>query len=230
LHLSTRFPVGRVEVPLGLAMAAADVFELIVRGTGGHGAVAQASGDPIVAATHLLMELQHLPANNAPAEPALLSIGQICAGTTFNVIPDEAMMYGSIRTVARNSREVLLERLRLCAERVASAHGASAELRLRSSCPTLVNEAEASAMVCRCAGDALGPDQVSAGPLVMASDDMSLFLKRWPGCYFRVGAGRSSGESPPHHSPLFDIDERALAVGLHVACAVVTVALSSPTV
>ena len=230
LHLSTRFPAGRIEVPEGLAMAAADLFELIVRGHGGHGAVLQAGGDPILAATHLVVGLHQLVASSStPGEAALLSIGQFRAGTTFNVIPDEAVLRGSIRTVTASTRETLLERLRGYAERVAGAHGATAELRLRSSCPTVVNEAAASAMVCRCATGVLGPDQVSAGPLVMASDDMSLFLERWPGCYFRVGAGRSAGESPPHHSPLFDIDERSLAVGLRVACAVITSALSSPT-
>ena len=229
LHLSSRFPAGRVEVPDGLAMAAADLFELIVRGRGGHGAIVQAGGDPIIAATHLVVGLSHLVATSTrPGEAAVLSIGQIRAGTTFNVIPDEAVLRGSIRTVAASTREALIERLRIYAERVASAHGATAELRPKSSCPTVVNEADASAMVCRCATGVLGSDQVSAGSLVMASDDISLFLERWPGCYFRVGAGRSSGDSPPHHSPLFDIDERSLAVGLRVACAVVTSALSSP--
>ncbi len=93
------------------------------------------------------------------------------------------------------------------------------------SCPAVVNPAPESAFVRECASRELGDEAVTEGRVVMASDDMSLFLRERPGCYFRVGIGSASGAARPHHAPEFEMNEAGLPVGLRVGLAVMRTAL-----
>jgi amidohydrolase len=222
LHLVSRVPTGRVELTAGTAMASADLFELEVTGRGGHGASPHLAIDPIVVSAHLVIGLsQVVTAAVAPDDAAVVTIGEVAAGTAPNIIPERAVMRGSLRALRSADRRVVLERLEAYARSLAAAHRARAALRLVGEpCPALVNHDGPTAHVHRCAAGELGAACVVAGRPVLASDDMSVFLGQRPGCYFRVGAAPPGREPPPHHSSEFDLDEAGLAVGARVAATV----------
>jgi amidohydrolase len=207
-------------------MASADFFEIEVQGKGGHGAYPHLSIDPITVAANILLGMQNLVSREVAAqETAVLTVGQILAGTKHNIIPATALMRGSLRTFNQTVREQIVERLGTFVSNIAQAYQADAHLSFQGEgCPTVVNHAEHAAFVKRCALDELGGEAVEDGAIVMASDDMSLFLEQRPGCYFRVGIA-PSGPPRPHHAPEFEMHEGGLAVGLRVALNVMLSAL-----
>jgi len=227
LHLTSRVPVGRVEARSGVSMASADFLEIEVTGRGGHGASPHLAVDPIAIAAQIVLGLPQLVASTVPAQrAAVLTIGQLTAGTAANIIPETALMRGSLRTLDAADRRELLARVAAYVQATAAAQRARAALRTPGGgCPPLVNHEHQTRLVCGCAKDELGDAAVEAGEPVLASDDMSRFLDERPGCYFRVGAAPSHRPPPPHHSPDFEIDEGGLAVGARVAASVLLHAL-----
>jgi len=228
LHLTTQQRVGQVQVRPGPSMASADAFSVEVRGTGGHGAMPHLSIDPITAAANILLGMQSIVSREIPAqETAVLTVGQIVAGTKGNILPDRATMRGTIRAFEPAVRAHLVSRLEAFVADIAKAYRAEAEMRLDGgSCPAVVNHPAETALVKECASGEVGADAVTEGRVVMASDDMSLFLRERPGCYFRVGIGSASGVARPHHAPEFEMNEAGLPVGLRVGLAVMRAALA----
>jgi amidohydrolase len=223
LHLFARLPLGQVEVVDGVSMASADFIDIEIRGRGGHGAVPHLAVDPIAVAAHILVALQQMVRAAVPADQAaVLTIGQIEAGSAPNIIPETALMRGSLRALRARDRRELLDRLGVLCAATASAFGAAASVRqVGGCCPAVVNCREQTARASRVIEAELGAETVAAGAPVMASDDMSLFLERIPGCYFRVGAARPDDPDPaPHHSPAFEIDDSCLAVGLRAGASI----------
>lgn len=229
LHLTTQTPAGHVTVRPGPSMASADFFDIEVTGKGGHGAYPHLSIDPITVAANILLGMQNLVSRETAAqETAVLTVGQITAGTKHNIIPASAIMKGSLRTFNAEVRTQIIERLGSFITNMAHAYQAEAHLSFQGEgCPTVINHPEETAFVHRCACDELGQDAVTAGNTVMASDDMSLFLEHRPGCYFRVGIGSAGGPSKPHHAPEFEMNEAGLPVGLRVALNVMLNALAA---
>jgi amidohydrolase len=228
LHLSTQNPVGFAMVRSGPTMASADAFEIEVRGRGGHGAYPHLSVDPVTAAAHILIGMQHLIAKEVAAqETVVLTVGQITAGTKNNIIPATAVMRGTLRAFDEGVRAQILTRLGAFAADVARAYQADATLHLSDMhCPPVVNHEAQTAFVQGCATAELGASAVGPGRPVMASDDMCLFLRERPGCYFRVGIAPTHGRPAPHHAPEFEMNEDGLAVGLRVGLGVMLNALA----
>ena len=228
LHLTTQMPSGQVMVRSGPNMASADAFEVEVRGRGGHGAYPHLSVDPMTAAAHILIGMQHLVAKEVSAqETAVLTVGQIEAGTKNNIIPARAIMRGTLRTFDDGVRRQILERLRSFTGDLARAYRAEAELKLGDmSCAPVVNHDAQTRFVHECATADLGERAVGLGQPVMASDDMCYFLQERPGCYFRVGIAPTHGRPAPHHAPEFEMNEDGLPVGLRVGLAVMLNALA----
>jgi amidohydrolase len=226
LHLTTQTPVGHVSIRPGPAMASADFFDVEIQGKGGHGAYPHLSIDPITVAANILLGMQNLVSREVKAqEPAVLTVGQIVAGTKHNIIPASATMRGSLRTFSELVRHQVVERLGTFVTNIAQAYQAEARLAFQGEgCPTVVNHASQTTFVHHCAVDELGAEAVEDGDYVMASDDMSLFLRERPGCYFRVGIA-PSGPPRPHHAPEFEMNEAGLPVGLRVGLNVMLSAL-----
>jgi len=228
LHLTTQAPVGQVTVRPGPAMASADFFDVEIAGRGGHGAYPHLSVDPITVAANILLGMQNLVSREIAAqETVVLTVGQIVSGTKHNIIPATAVMRGSLRTFSPAVRAQVKERLGAYARDIARAHRAEARLSFQGEgCPTVVNHERESALVRTCAVAELGDEAVKGeGNLVMASDDMSLFLQARPGCYFQVGVAPVSGPTRPHHAPEFEMNEDGLPVALRVATSVMLGAL-----
>jgi amidohydrolase len=228
LHLTTQMLAGRVMVRPGPNMASADALTVEVTGRGGHGAYPHLSIDPVTAAAHILIAMQHLVAKEVPAqETAVLTIGQIQAGTKNNIIPASAVMHGTLRAFDETVRQQILRRLGELARDMARAYRAEARLVLGDMrCPTVVNTDRETELVRRCAVEALGEGAVLPGVPVMASDDVCWFLRARPGCYFRVGIAPAHGRPAPHHAPEFEMNEDGLPVALRVALGVTRRALA----
>ncbi len=227
LHLTTLQRVGQVQVRPGPSMASADAFTVEIRGKGGHGAMPHLSVDPITTAANILLGMQSLVSREVAAhETAVLTVGQIVSGTKGNIIPDTAFMTGTIRAFEQKVRDHLVTRLGSFVSDIAHAYRAEASMRLDYSCPAVVNLPKESELVRRSVSEEIGAESVTDGRLVMASDDMSLFLRERPGCYFRVGIAPDEGPIPPHHAPEFVMNEGGLAVGLRTALAVMRAALA----
>ena len=221
LHLTTQDPAGKVNVRRGPTMASGDGFAIEVTGKGGHGAYPHLSVDPMTAAAHILLGMQSLVTKEVAAkETVVLSVGQITAGTKNNIIPDKAVMRGTLRTFDMSVREQMLGRLQSFTADMGRAYRTDTRLDLTMGCPPVINPDREADLVHRCAADELGEDAVFSGNPVMASDDMSLFLRARPGCYFRVGISPTHGRQVPHHAPEFEMNEAGLPVGLRVALTV----------
>jgi amidohydrolase len=228
LHLTTTAPAGYVTARPGPAMASADGFTVEVRGRGGHGAMPHLSVDPITAAANILLGMQNLVSREIAAqETAVLTIGQLVSGTKSNIIPDRALMTGTLRTFDEGVRRQILGRLGDYVSHIAEAYRTQASFKVDlGSCPAVVNHRAETDFTMRAAALEIGDESVGEGRLVMASDDMSLFLEARPGCYFRVGIGLPDGHPRPHHAPEFEMNEAGLPTGLRVGLGVMLRALA----
>lgn len=218
LHVWNNLPVGTVGVRSGALFANADEFAIEVRGRGGHGAMPHQAVDPIVAAAQIVTALQTLVSREvAPLETAVVSVGRIEGGSAFNIIPAAVRLAGTVRTFDEALQSRLRERIGALAEGVAAAFRCTVDYRYTVGCPAVVNDPDATELVRRAAAEVLRPEAVIESEPTTGGDDMSLFLRAAPGCYFFVGsANPARGLSSPHHSPTFDIDEEALVVGARV--------------
>ncbi|HTO12481.1 MAG TPA: M20 family metallopeptidase [Candidatus Binatia bacterium] len=229
LHLTTQTAAGQVDIHPGPSMASADFFDVEVRGQGGHGAYPHLSMDPITAAASILLGMQNLVSREISAHaPAVLTVGQFVGGTKHNIIPASAVLRGSLRTFDEQVRAQIKQRLRDYASHMARAYRTEASLTFQADgCPVVINADKETAFVRGVAAGELGAAALAASPPVMASDDMSLFLKVRPGCYFRVGISPIDGRPHPHHAPEFEMNEDGLPVGLRLGLAVLLNALGA---
>jgi amidohydrolase len=214
LHLMNEAPVGVVAVTEGPAMAAADKFTIEVVGRGGHGAYPHTARDPVLAAAHVVTALQSIVARDVPPlESAVVSATSVSTpGDAFNVIPPHARLVGTIRSFTPAVRARVHERLREVAEGVARGLGCEARVVIEPGVPAVVNDAAVARRVREIAARVPGVTQVIPDRRTMGSEDMSYFLERAPGCFAFVGSAARL-PAPPHHSPDFDFDERALPIG-----------------
>ncbi len=220
LHLLSSYPLGRVGVRAGTVYASADRFVLTVHGKGGHAAEPDKAVDPIVITAQIMTALQTLISREtSPFSPAVMTIGMVNAGTAFNIIPETAVLQGTLRAFSQEHRAKLLRRMQEVTSGIASAMGGSCQVELFDGCPPCTNDAAMTAVVHKAAVASVGEQAVDSGEDVMhtASDDMAYFLNAAPGCYFVVGGhNKEKGGAYPHHHPRFTIDEDALPVGVEV--------------
>jgi amidohydrolase len=225
LHVWNNFPVGTVGVYAGPMMAAVDEFELIVQGRGGHGAMPQQTVDAIVAAAQVVTSLQTVVSRNvSPLDSAVVTVGKFFAGTAFNVIADMATLRGTVRTFNKETHAQIPQMFERVVRGVCEAMGATYRLDYKRQTPPLVNSEEMCELVADCAAEVVGRDNCIRDESVrtMGGEDMSYFLERVPGCYFFLGTrNEARGLVHPHHSPRFDIDESALAIGVEIMIRVI---------
>lgn len=226
LHLDGDIALGTVQAQPGAAMASADLFTLSVQGAGGHGASPHRAIDPIGVASQIVLALQSMLSREVDARStAVLTIGEFHSGSGHNVIPEKAVLRGSLRTFDDDLRSQIIGRMDNLVTELARAHRTVAELTHDRSCSTLINNDEDAAEVRAWVERDLEDVDVECGHCTMASDDMSFFLQERPGCYLRVGAKRGDGHSRPHHSPVFDIAEASLPIACRSGLSVMVNAL-----
>ena len=221
LHLWNPLPVGTIGLNRGALMAAVDEFTIDVEGRGGHGASPHEAADPILAAARIVEALQSVVSREiSPLDPAVVTVGTIHGGTAFNVIPGTVRLTGTARSFTETAGLALPKKVERIVHGTASACGVRATLRYERLNGATVNDAGVADVVIEVARRLLGEENVETDTRTLGGEDMSEFLNRVPGCFFFVGS-RKEGPLRPHHSPEFDIDERALAVGVTLMEAVV---------
>ena len=218
LHLWNPLPVGQVVVQSGPFMAAAGRFEIEITGRGGHGAQPHLTVDATVVAAHVITALQTIVSRNVDPQHALvISVGELHAGSAFNVIPGQAILRGTLRAFDTGVMHTAQVRLRALAEGVAQAFGARADVLTETVAPPVVNDETATRIVREAACALLSEEQVVTIDPPMVSEDVSEFLSRVPGCFFFVGSrNEARGIVYGHHHPRFDIDEDALPIGVAI--------------
>ena len=218
LHVNSGTPSGMVLCGRGTFMAGCTLFRVTVTGKGCHGAMPETGVDPINIAAHIYLALQELVSREVPAKsPAVVTVGRFQAGELPNVIPDRAVLEGTIRTFDRELSEQLMERIRQVAESVAAAFRGSALVEEPASAPPLRNDPALMDQAARWAEEVAGPDRVlrldQGG---MGSEDFASYTYELPCAYLLLGAGTAQ-EDPrfgrPMHNPAVVFNEDVLPLG-----------------
>ena len=216
-HIWQEIPVGKIGVVTGPCMAAVDRFTVTIRGKGGHAAYPQRSVDPVLAASHVITALQSIVSRNIDAiDTAVVTVGQIHAGTAFNIIPPEAKMEGTVRTFSREAGRVIPKRFKEIVTGVAKSLGATALIEYQREHSAVVNDATMAEFIREVARDVVGRRNVIEADPSMGGEDHSAYQEIAPGCYSFLGAGVRKGEAFPHHHPRFNPDEGVLEIGTAV--------------
>ncbi|MDQ0920282.1 M20 peptidase aminoacylase family protein [Paenibacillus sp. V4I5] len=207
MHNKPDLPVGTIGIKSGPLMAAADGFVVEIEGVGTHAAVPEAGIDPIVTGAHIVTALQSIVSRNISSlHSAVISVTKMHSGTAWNVIPDKAILDGTVRTFDENVRSVVLNRFDQVVQGVAAAYGTKASVRWIKGPPSVLNDAELAEVAVQAAGHA-GLQVITPTPS-SAGEDFAFYLKKIPGVFVFMG---TSGTQEWHH-PAFDLDERALPI------------------
>ena len=211
LHLWPGLEFGKVSTKGGPIMAAADAFNMEIRGTGGHGAMPHLAADAVAIAAQVVTALQTIVSREVnPVEPAVLTVGQIEAGTAFNIIPETARLGGTVRTIDPDLRQKMPERLEELARGVAGGMRSDAQLDYTFSYPVTRNDPEAASLALKVAADLFGEENAIESPHPsMGGEDFAFMLEKVPGAYVWLGVGDVSGL----HTPQFAFDEKILPRG-----------------
>jgi amidohydrolase len=215
LHLWNEKPLGWLGVKKGPIMAGAEIFTVRIIGRGGHGAIPDAAVDPIVAAATMVNALQTIVARNvSPLDTAVVSVTNIHGGTTFNVIPQEVSLEGTIRTFDSGVRQKLVERFEKIVRGLGEAMECQVEVDIKRITPALVNNASITSKVQDTAQRVLAASMLDVEYQTMTAEDMAFMQEKIPGCYFFVGSNdKERGLDYGHHHPKFDFNEEALIRG-----------------
>jgi len=213
-HVDPALPLGTVGWRIGPTMAASDYVRITVRGRGGHASTPQQGPDALVIASEIVTGLQtRVSRFREPFDPVVVSIGSIHGGTRHNILPDEVVLEGTVRTLRATTRDLMERSLRRKVRAIASGHGAKARVVYRRGYPALVNPPGPTHVVAEGLEVELGhKNVVEVEHPLMGAEDFARFLERLPGTFLRLGVGVP--ERPASlHSATFAPDDRALVVG-----------------
>ncbi len=214
-HVASNTPVGEVEVTDGFSLAAPDTFEAKIIGEGTHGAAPHNGLDPIWLQAQVVNTLQAIRSRRRdPTERSVVTIGSIHAGVADNVIPNEVIMRGTIRTFEQEAREAI-HRLVDEAFALVRHFGGDYELKISTGYPALYNDPGVADLIRRAGKDLLGEEMSGEGAPIMAGEDFAFMTQKAPGAMMRLGA-KLDDLNRPHHSPIFDIHEGCLPIGVGV--------------
>jgi amidohydrolase len=218
LHGWPGLPVGTVATKAGALLAATDTFRATFIGRGCHSAFPHMGIDPIISACNAAVNLQQFVSREMdPTEPAVITIGMINAGTATNIIPDEATLEGTARTISTAARQKIKAAIFRRCEGIAAADGCNVKLEWFDGYPATVNDATMADYVAKIARQTIGPDRFfPAGRPSMGGEDFAYYLEKIPGCFFLVGVEPSSKPYPSLHSDLYDFTDAAMLVGMRM--------------
>jgi hippurate hydrolase len=203
---------GSFAIRKGGIMAAPDKFALKITGLGGHAAEPHNTTDTIVIGAQIVGALQTIAARNAnPLRSVVVSVTQFHAGTTHNIIPEEAFISGTVRSLDEEVRDLAERRIGELAAGIAAAHGAKVEYDYERACPVTVNHPRETEHAARAAIDVVGPEDVDTEvDPSMAGEDFAFMLQSRPGAYIMIGNGDTAGL----HNPAYDFNDEILAAGI----------------
>ncbi len=215
LHVWNTLPLGRLGVADGPTMAGSSLWTATLTGKGAHGAAPHLGIDPVVCAAHIITALQTIVSRNVdPMDTAVVSATQVHAGDTHNVIPQTAVLTGTMRSFKTEVRDLVTQRMDEIIRGVAASFGCEADFQIEHRTGPVVNHADVGNRLRPLFSDIVGADNLDLTTRAMGGEDMSFFMTDVPGMYFFVGsANEARGLNYGHHHPQFDIDEDVLPLG-----------------
>jgi amidohydrolase len=218
MHVDPSRRAGTVGMRAGVFTANCDAMRVTVRGRGGHAARPHESVDPIAAAAELISTIyQFVPRATDSQDAVVVSFGQIHGGRNANVIPEEVVLEGTVRTLDRKVRETTMEHIRTLAAGMEQVTGTKLDVCFERGTPSVYNDEGLTQLVSDVAKQLLGPENVTfMRRPSMGSEDFAVYLDHVPGVMFRLGAAGENGTWSGLHTPTFDVDDRCLTVGAKI--------------
>ncbi|MEH3123909.1 MAG: M20 family metallopeptidase [Sphingomonas phyllosphaerae] len=225
LHILPNAPAGMFVGREGAMLASTDTVLATIRGKGGHAAMPHEAIDPIPVACAIVTALQQHVARRVPvADPAVLTMTQIHAGSSHNIIPEEVQLMGTLRTLSEATRTAMRDAFHQIAQGIAAAHGCVAETTIDEGYPVTVNDARATRLLRELSSEVPGGAGWTAMPApMMGGEDFSYVLREVPGAMAFVGVAAPGSDwrtNPPLHNTRMTIEENVLATGVAMHCAV----------
>ena len=222
MHNWPGFAVGTFGVTVGAMMASANEFQVVIKGKGAHAAQPHKGIDPIMIAVQIAQSWQTIVSRNAsPLESAVLSITQIHSGSASNIIPDEAILVGTVRAFSTEMIDLIERRMQTIAEHTAAAFDAQLEFEFQRNYPPLINHVQETALATEVMRSIVGDDNVNAQiEPTMGAEDFAFMLQNRPGCYVFIGNGEGAHRDAGHglgpcnlHNPSYDFNDDLLPLG-----------------
>jgi amidohydrolase len=229
LHIKSQIEVGKISVRSGGFYAGVSDMRIVVKGKPSHGAYPWNSIDPIVTSAQIINALQTIISRNVnlTENAGVITIGAINGGNRSNIIPEEVIMLGTIRSLSTEQEAMQIERIKTIVTKTAEAAGTTAtvEAPYASHYPVTYNNETLTAQMLPSFRKAAGADNVISKPVEMGAEDFSFFGEKVPAVFFNLGAmpkGQDSKKAPPHHTPEFFVDEAAMQTGIKAFLYLVT--------
>lgn len=220
LHINAGTTVGHIKYKTEGIMAASDRFTINIKGKQAHGSTPWASVDPIAVSAQIINSLQYIVSRNSELtkEAAVVTVGIMQGGNRFNIIPETAMLEGTIRTLDEGMREMIHEKIKLTATNIAEIAGATAEVEIVENAPLTYNDIDLTNKMVSSLQKTVGEEKLHLMKAVTGAEDFSYFQNEIPGLYFFIG-GRPEMEPEGqalggHHTPDFYIDESGMLTGV----------------
>lgn len=217
-HLWQTVSVGTIGLTYGPMMASPDEFTIRIKGKGGHASMPHQTIDALLVGAQIVVALNTIVSRSVdPMEQAVISIGVFKAGDTFNIIPDTALLTGTVRSFNATMRTLLFERIEQVTQGLCAAAGATFIFEKHLGFSPVINNPAISRIIADAGAETLGKENVLTINPVMGGEDFSLYLEKVAGAFMFVGIGNeSTGIIYPQHHPKFDMDEKALAYGTEI--------------
>jgi amidohydrolase len=233
LHVWGASTVGRIGYRSGAMMASSDLLRIVVRGKQTHGAVPWGGTDPIVVASQIVLGLQTIASRqlDVTKTPSIITVGSMHGGVRHNIIPDEVQLDGTIRTFNADVQNDIHRRIKLTAESIAAAAGATATVSITRQYPVTINDPKLTETMLPTLRRVAGADMMFEQPLVMPAEDFSYYAQRAPGMFVFLGAtsqGVDPATAPANHSPFFEVDEGVLPLGVRTLASLAADFLAQP--
>lgn len=215
MHNFPGLPVGQFAVRPGSFMAAFEMFDIVIKGQGGHSAAPHMTHDPIVVAGQLISAMQSVVSRNLdPMQNGVLSITQIHGGSTYNVIPEQIELSGSLRYFDVQTGNTLRERMQQLAQGIANAHCVDIECHFDARYIPLVNDYDATELAVKAMKNVAGESYVNTNSTpITGSEDFAFMLREKPGCYVLIGNGTEGYGGCMIHNPNYDFNDDVIPLG-----------------
>lgn len=223
LHIGSQSEVGKIRYRSGGTMAASDWFTIKVKGKQTHGSQPWAGIDPVVVSAQIVNGLQTIVSRQTELtkNAAVVSVSTFHGGVRSNIIPEEVVMTGTIRTLDTGMQRIIHEKIKLTATKIAEASGATAETVIDNKTLVTYNDPALTKQMLPSLVKAAGEENVEEAPAVTGAEDFSFFAEKVPSLFFFIG-GMKKGADPktvfPHHTPDFHIDESGMKTGIRAFC------------
>lgn len=218
MHVNPQLETGKLSFRGGKVMASADEIYITITGKGGHAAAPHTTADTILIASQLVVALQQVISRNCdPFSPSVLSITSFHGGFTTNVIPGEVKLMGTFRAMDETWRYRAHEIIKKLSEDIVTGMGAKLDLHIDIGYPAVINDEKLTQQASVSAEKFLSPDLIEETEMRMGAEDFGFYCQKIPGCFFRLGTGnKEKGIISGVHTPLFNIDEDAIEIGMGI--------------